>query len=76
MEHFRHRGDFKASRKSEVFRQITPLTPSDLVQVSVEDMGFQDLLAHIQKLREDLKLKIAQLRQPESDGTPQTTSPV
>ncbi len=76
MEHFRHRGDFKASRKSEVFQQITPLTPADLVQVSIEDMGFQDLLANIQKFREDLELKIAQLRQPESDGTPQTTSPV
>ena len=75
MENFQHRGDFKASRKSETFQSITPLTPADISQASIEDMGFHDLLANIQKMREELKLKIAELCQRAGDTIPQT-SPV
>jgi hypothetical protein len=51
MENFQHRGDFKATRKSEAFQPITPLTPADITQTSMEDMGFYDLLANIQNMR-------------------------
>ncbi len=73
MENFQHRGDFKASRKSETFQSITPLTPANITQASIEDMGFHDLLANIQKMREELKSKIAQLNQRASDTIPQTS---
>lgn len=74
MENFKHRGDFKASRKSEAFQPITPLTPADIVQVSIQDMGFHDLLANIQKMREELKARIAELS-PRADNTIPQTSP-
>jgi hypothetical protein len=73
LENFRHRGDFKASRKSGVFQPITPLTPADTAQNSIEDMGFHDLLTNIQKMREELKAKITQLSQCTSDDLPQTS---
>jgi hypothetical protein len=56
-----HRGDFKATRKSEAFQSITPLTPADIAQPSVDDMGLRDLLVHVQRLREELKSQIAEL---------------
>jgi hypothetical protein len=61
MDIFQHRGDFKASRKSEVFQPIIPLTPADIARSSIEDMGFCDLIASVQKMREELKLTIAEL---------------
>ena len=61
LENFRHRGDFKASRKSGVFQPISPLTPADITQHSVEDMGFQDLLANIHTMRKELESEIAEL---------------
>jgi hypothetical protein len=73
MENFQHRGDFRASRKSEAFQPITPLTPADIAQVSMNDMGFHDLLANIQKMREELRSKIAELSQRASDAIPQTS---
>jgi hypothetical protein len=73
LDNFRHRGDFKASRKSGVFQPITPLTPTDIAQQSVEDMGFHDLLANIKKMREELKAKIAELNQRTSDNLLQTS---
>jgi hypothetical protein len=72
LENFRHRGDFKASRKSGVFQPITPLTPADVTQNSIADMGFHDLLANIQKMREELKSRIAEFNQPANDTIPQT----
>jgi len=73
MENFQHRGDFRASRKSEAFQPITPLTPTDIAQVSMNDMGFHDLLTSIQKMREELRSKIAELSQRASDAIPQTS---
>lgn len=73
LENFQHRGDFKASRKSGVFQPIAPLTPVDIAQNSIEDMGFHDLLSNIQKMRAELKAKITQLSQCTSDDLPQTS---
>ena len=61
LENFQHRGDFKASRKSESFNSIVPLTPADIAHNSIEEMSFQNLLATIQKMREELKVKIAEM---------------
>jgi hypothetical protein len=44
-----------------VFQPITPLTPAVIARSSIEDMGFCNLLAKVQKMREELKLKIAEL---------------
>jgi hypothetical protein len=72
LDNFRHRGDFKATRKSGVFQPITPLTPADIAQNSIDNLGFNDLFANIQKMREELKSKIAELTQRASDALPQT----
>jgi hypothetical protein len=63
IESFLHRGDFKASRKSESFQSIVPLTPADTVRTAVDDMGFRDLLDSVQKMREDITSRIAELSQ-------------
>jgi len=74
IENFQHRGDFKASRKSETFQSVTPLTPADISQNSIEDMDFHDLLVNIQKMRKELQSKITELTQ-RSNDTIQQTSP-
>jgi hypothetical protein len=61
MDNFQHRGDFKASRKTESFNPIVPFTPADIAHNSIEEMSFQILLATIQKMREELKSKIAEI---------------
>jgi hypothetical protein len=66
IENFPYRGDFKASRKSEVFQPIIPLTPADISTRSTEDMDFSELLAGIKELREEFKTKIAELSQIEN----------
>ncbi len=73
LENFRHRGDFKASRKSGVFQPITPLTPADIAQNFIADMGIHDLLTNIQKMRGELKTKIAELTQRTNDTILQTS---
>jgi hypothetical protein len=62
MENFQRRGDFKASRNSEDFNSIVPLTPADIVHDSVEEMDFNSLFDHVRKMREELKSKIAELQ--------------
>ena len=62
MENFLHHGNFKASRKAGAFQPITPLTPADVARTSSEDMGLTDLLAAIQRLREELQAELAALR--------------
>jgi hypothetical protein len=71
MEHFQHRAEFKASRKTEAFQPITPLTPADIVGVQSE-MSFQNILTSVQKMREELKSKIAELNPSLSAPTPET----
>ena len=61
IEQFKHRGDFRASRKAAVFQAITPLTPEDIAPTATDDMEFSELLANIQALRKELETKIAEL---------------
>jgi hypothetical protein len=72
IDNFQHRGDFRASRKSESFQAIIPLTPANITRTLFENMGFQTLIAGIQKMREELKSQIAELRQQASEASPQT----
>jgi len=79
LENFQHRGDFKASRKSEYFNSITPLTPDDIAYNSIEEMSFNNLLSAIQKMRSELKSKISEMRglsQAESEVVSQPISPI
>ncbi|MDB6019683.1 MAG: hypothetical protein JWR19_4172 [Pedosphaera sp.] len=69
MESFFHRGNFKASRKTGAFQAITPITPADINQNALENMGFADLLASIQRMRGELKSKIT-----EFNPVPKTTA--
>lgn len=62
MDNFLHRGNFKASRKAGAFQPITPLTSADILQTSTEAMGCADLLATVQRMREELYTKRAALR--------------
>jgi hypothetical protein len=74
LENFQHRGDFKASRKSEEFNSIIPLTPTDIAHTSAEEMSFQNLLTCVQKMREELKSKLTALNLP-SFAAASPTSP-
>jgi len=71
LENFQHRGDFKASRKSENFSSIVPLTPADIAHNSIEEMSFQSLLGSIQKMREELISRIAEMSQSAVEIIPQ-----
>jgi hypothetical protein len=62
VENFLHRGNFKASRKAGAFQPITPLSPVDVTQTSTDAMGCADLLVSVQKMREELQAKLAELR--------------
>jgi hypothetical protein len=72
MEHFLHRAEFKASRKTEAFQPITPLTPADITHTSGQNMTFQNLLISVQKMRDELNTRIAELTSSSSTPTPQT----
>jgi hypothetical protein len=61
MEMFQYRGDFKTSRRSEAFQPIVPLTLADITQTSGQEPSFQNLLARVQKMRDELKSQIAEL---------------
>lgn len=62
MENFSHRGNFKASRKAGAFQQIRPLTPAEVPETSTGVVGIADLLATVQRTREELRAKLAALR--------------
>lgn len=56
VESFPHRGDFKASRKSEAFLAIEPLTTSDLDTTTTDDgAGTSDLLEQVARLRDEIR---------------------
>ena len=74
MEHFQHRAEFKASRKTEAFQPITPLTPADIAETSGQKLSFQNLLTSVQKMRDELKSKIAELNPSSSAPTPETNT--
>ena len=61
MDNFLHRGDFKASRKLEIFERIEPLTPADIVEPSIEDMSLQDILNRVRGMREEVQARISQV---------------
>jgi hypothetical protein len=63
MDVFQCRGDFKASRKSESFQPIRPLTPTDIAHTSGQELNFQNLLTSVQKMREELRSELAALNQ-------------
>jgi hypothetical protein len=67
LDNFQRRGDFRASRKSGDFNPIVPLAPADIVHNSVDEMSFNDLIATIRKMREELKSRIAELLQAETE---------
>lgn len=61
LENFQHRGDFRASRKSENFNPIVSLMPADITTDSIEAMSFDNIVARVQKMREELKSKISEI---------------
>jgi len=75
LETFLHRGDFKASRKSEAFKPITPLTPADITQSSIEASSLEELVANIQKLRKEVRTRNAELTRHPDDPIAQPVSP-
>jgi hypothetical protein len=62
MEKFQRRGDLKASRKSETFQSITPLTPADIASTSISDMRVDNLVGAIRSMRQELKQEISRLQ--------------
>jgi len=60
-ENFGHRGDFKASRKTEAFLPIVPLTPADIPQDSGQRESLDELLAHSRKVREELSARFTEI---------------
>jgi hypothetical protein len=68
IEKFHHRGNFKASRKSEAFTSIAALTPADIAHTSIAEMSFGQLLDNSQRLREELKRRIEEFRRPAADS--------
>ncbi len=76
MDIFRCRGDFKASRKSEAFQPVTPFTPADIPQMSGQELNFQNLLASVQKMRDELKSELAELNPALAEAIPETNPPV
>ena len=68
LENFLHRGDFKASRKTEAFQPIDPLTIADLPDIpSAERTSSSDLLARVKQMREELRLLSAELKPAEPE---------
>ena len=74
VEKFQHRAEFKASRKTEAFQQITPLTPADIAHMFRQELSFQNLLTSVQKMREELKSRIAELNPPSIEPISPTNS--
>ena len=58
---FLHRGDFKASRKSEAFQPIAPLTVGDLPLEQRSEVGIADTFAATRTLKETLRRDLMSL---------------
>ena len=63
IHNFQHRGDLKASRKSELFQAVVPLTLADMGQTSVKDMALDEIIANAQRVRNEIKTEIDVMRQ-------------
>lgn len=62
VEQFRHRGDFKASRKAGAFLAIVPLDPEEYSPVMLhESAPIGELVAAIRKMRSELNSTMAEL---------------
>lgn len=63
IERFRHRGDFRASRRSGAFAPIAPITPDDLQIPSDRSqiVPSTDLLEQVQQARRELGLAAANI---------------
>ncbi len=55
VETFFHRGDFKATRKSEAFVPIVPLNPADLLVETEKQRPFASLFAQAQQFRAEIQ---------------------
>jgi hypothetical protein len=66
MENFFHLGNFRATRKAGAFEPITPLTPTDVRETSIDRMKFTELVENVRRLRGKLRAEI-------DDVSPQTT---
>lgn len=51
----RHRGDFKASRKSGAFLEIQPFTPADALTAQSEAWDFDSLRSRVSSLRQEIQ---------------------
>lgn len=58
---FQHQGHFKTSRSSGAFVPITPLKPSDLFKSVIAGPGFDELLASVRRLREEVNSEISRI---------------
>ena len=72
VESFFHRGDFKATRKSEAFLPIVPLTPADLLVESERQSPFATLFTQAQQFRAEIQA-LAQQWTPAAPETKEMT---
>ena len=61
IEKFLHRGDFKASRRTNAFAPINPLTLNDLPSSASESLDSTALLARVRTMREELLAQTSKL---------------
>jgi hypothetical protein len=73
VETFFHRGDFKATRKSEAFLPIVPLNPADLLVESEKQSPFATLFTQAQQFRTGIQA-LAQKWTPAASETEEMTS--
>jgi hypothetical protein len=72
IQNFTHRDEFKASRKSDSFHPIAPLSPEDIAQATGEETTLESRIRNVHKMREELKTTIADLKLPSAQPTPLT----
>jgi hypothetical protein len=72
---FLHRGDFKASRKTEAFLPIVPLAVTDIPQNSEQRETLDSLVVRCRKLREELSARTAEISPASVAPIPQSTEP-
>jgi hypothetical protein len=76
LENFQHRGDFKASRKTETFLPILPLTPADIPESPRDDESLNELITRSRQIRQDFAARIVQLTPDIPPTTPEATQPL
>jgi hypothetical protein len=67
MANFLHRGDFKINRKSEVFIMIEPLILADVIELTMESVNVDDLLAKSHKMRTEILNEIEKVNRLSSE---------